>query len=183
MAKTLVIDAGHGGSDPGACANGRKEAELNWEFATALAVRARVAGLTAFVVPHTDATTKGLPRLKNRVKEAVAKKADWFISIHWNSAANPNARGCEAWYATGDGESSALADAVVDAVAKTMQTPDRGSKPDGENRHGRLGVLHGHLKKTKKILLELGFVSNEQDLKNAAAKKTAIVDAIIKVLA
>ena len=182
MGKTIVIDSGHGGEDPGACANEREEAALNWDFATVLVTRARVAGLKAIMVPHTPATTQGLRRLKERVAVSVSNKADVFISIHWNASPNPNVRGTEAWYAQGDQKSADLAHAIVEEVAHAMYTSARGVKPDSENRHGRLGVLHGHIAKTRAFLLELGFVTNEQDLKNYDSMKTKIADSIIAVL-
>lgn len=181
MGKTIVIDSGHGGEDPGACAE-REEAALNWDFATVLVTRARVAGLKAVMVPHTPATTQGLRRLKERVAVSVSNKADVFISIHWNASPNPNVRGTEAWYAQGDQKSADLAHAIVEEVAHAMYTSARGVKPDSENRHGRLGVLHGHIAKTRAFLLELGFVTNEQDLKNYDSMKTKIADSIIAVL-
>ena len=182
MGKTIVIDSGHGGEDPGACANEREEAALNWDFATVLVTRARVAGLKAIMVPHTPATTQGLRRLKERVAVSVSNKADVFISIHWNASPNPNVRGTEAWYAQGDQKSADLAHAIVEATAHALYTSARHVRPDNENRLGRLGVLHGHMKKTKALLLEVGFISNEQDLKNYDSMKTKVADAIIAVL-
>ena len=80
---TLVIDAGHGGKDAGACANGAKEKNIN--LAVALAFGRYVERNCSDVrVIYTRKTDVFIP-LHERAAIANRNKADVFISIHTNS--------------------------------------------------------------------------------------------------
>ncbi len=80
---TLVIDAGHGGKDGGACANGAKEKNIN--LSVALAFGKLVEQNCADVkVIYTRKTDVFIP-LHRRAEIANKNKADVFISIHTNS--------------------------------------------------------------------------------------------------
>ena len=79
----LVIDAGHGGKDAGACANNAKEKNIN--LAVALAFGKRVEQNCSDVkVIYTRKTDVFIP-LHERADIANRNKADVFISIHTNS--------------------------------------------------------------------------------------------------
>lgn len=83
---TLVIDAGHGGKDGGACANGAKEKNIN--LAVALAFGKLVEKNCSDVkVIYTRKTDVFIP-LHERADIANRNKADAFISIHTNSVAS-----------------------------------------------------------------------------------------------
>ena len=85
QAFTLVIDAGHGGKDPGAA--GRKSKETNINLAVALELGRLVAKNCADVkVVHTRKTDVFV-ELDERARIANKAKADLFISIHVNSTA------------------------------------------------------------------------------------------------
>ena len=83
---TLVIDAGHGGKDAGACAHGAKEKDIN--LAVALAFGKYVERNCSDVrVIYTRKTDVFIP-LHERAAIANRNKADVFISIHTNSLAS-----------------------------------------------------------------------------------------------
>ena len=83
---TLVIDAGHGGKDAGACAHGAKEKNIN--LAVALAFGRYVERNCSDVrVIYTRKTDVFIP-LHERAAIANRNKADVFISIHTNSVAS-----------------------------------------------------------------------------------------------
>jgi len=77
----ICLDAGHGGSDPGAIGFGLKEAEMTKKI-----VDICVKKLSFYDVRVI--TTSG--SLENRVKTANDFKADYFISIHLNSSNKEN---------------------------------------------------------------------------------------------
>ena len=90
---TLVIDPGHGGSDPGAVGAVAKEKNIN--LAVALEVGKLIEKEHSDVkVFYTRKTDKYLA-LDERATFANDKKADLFISIHTNSAKNKAAYGAE----------------------------------------------------------------------------------------
>ncbi len=83
--KTVVIDPGHGGKDPGAIGqNGVKEKDV--VLSISLALRDILKEKTNLRVYMTRSTDEFIP-LRQRTKFANDKKADLFISVHANSIA------------------------------------------------------------------------------------------------
>lgn len=93
--KTIVIDAGHGGQDPGAVANGIKEKDICLKIALALKkkISQEMPNLKVVLTRDTDKFIE----LHRRGEIAQANKADFFISIHCNSTPKTpsNAKGTE----------------------------------------------------------------------------------------
>ena len=83
---TLVIDAGHGGKDAGACANGGMEKKINLDVALAFG-RYVETNCPDVKVVYTRKTDVFIP-LHERAAIANRIKADVFISIHTNSVAS-----------------------------------------------------------------------------------------------
>ncbi len=81
--KTLVIDAGHGGKDPGALGNGYKEKDITLKIALELK-RIVNENLPNIKVVMTRSTDKFI-ELSKRGEIAQDNKADFFVSIHCNS--------------------------------------------------------------------------------------------------
>lgn len=89
----IAIDPGHGGDDPGACANGLREADVNWDIANACVNELN----TYYGVKAVLTQGKGqCLELRQRVDAAVSQGADAVISIHCNSAGS-SAYGSEVW--------------------------------------------------------------------------------------
>ncbi|MGX8696028.1 MAG: N-acetylmuramoyl-L-alanine amidase family protein, partial [Prevotella sp.] len=80
---TLVIDAGHGGKDGGACANKAKEKDINLSVALAFGryVEQNCPDVQVLYTRKTDVFVS----LHGRTEFAHKNKADVFISIHTNS--------------------------------------------------------------------------------------------------
>ncbi len=91
--KTIMLDPGHGGKDPGASANGLKEKTINLRFAKILAAKLKKAG---FTVMYTRTKDKFIP-LEERTAMANIKKADMFISIHCNAHRSSRINGIETY--------------------------------------------------------------------------------------
>ncbi|WP_187170530.1 N-acetylmuramoyl-L-alanine amidase [Salidesulfovibrio onnuriiensis] len=89
--KTIMIDAGHGGKDPGARAYNIREKDVNLRFAKLLGEQLRQKG---FNVIYTRTTDKFLA-LEERTALANVKKADMFISIHCNANRSKQINGLE----------------------------------------------------------------------------------------
>lgn len=93
--KTVVIDPGHGGKDPGAISRNGKYQEKNITLSVAL----KLGNLIKAKYPHikvvyTRSSDKYV-ELSKRAEIANRNKADLFISIHVNSAKATQARGTE----------------------------------------------------------------------------------------
>ena len=97
--KTIVIDAGHGGKDPGTIGNGIVEKEQTLIFARELGKKLQSAGYTVYYTRTTDVY---IP-LEKRTEFANNKKADLFISIHCNSHHDSRITGFETYYLSTQG--------------------------------------------------------------------------------
>ncbi|MGM7683416.1 N-acetylmuramoyl-L-alanine amidase [Cytobacillus sp. Hm23] len=153
--RIIVIDAGHGGEDPGT--SGHNEQEKNINLKVAKLVEQRLDELGAHVVMTRDGDTK--LELQDRVDIAKENYADIFVSIHSNSASNEDANGTETYYDTSTNENGAesklLASAIQSEIVKIVGSADRGIK-DNE----LYVIKHNDI---PSVLVELGFLSNEID--------------------
>ncbi|SHI13500.1 N-acetylmuramoyl-L-alanine amidase, partial [Clostridium collagenovorans DSM 3089] len=101
VGKTIIIDAGHGGSDPGASSviDGvtYREEEVNLKVAETLKEKLENKG---FMVIMTRNANNQSVSLQDRVTIANNSKADLFISIHHDSFTNSSANGVTSFYST-----------------------------------------------------------------------------------
>ncbi len=95
--KRIVIDAGHGGKDPGAVArSGLREKDVNLDIAMRLGRLLEAQGIE---VVRTRSSDKFIS-LEERSKIANSSNADLFVSIHTNSARSSRLNGFEVFYVT-----------------------------------------------------------------------------------
>ncbi|HCO11784.1 MAG TPA: N-acetylmuramoyl-L-alanine amidase [Desulfonauticus sp.] len=92
--KTIMLDAGHGGKDPGAISHGIKEKDINLRMVKILGKLLKEKG---FRVIYTRTTDTFIP-LEERTAMANSKKADLFISIHCNAHRSSKVKGLEIYY-------------------------------------------------------------------------------------
>jgi N-acetylmuramoyl-L-alanine amidase len=93
--KTVVLDPGHGGEDPGAISRkGQKEKDVTLAVAKELRSLLSARGLDVVLTRESDIY---IP-LENRTVIANQKKADLFISIHANAHRNRKRKGIETFY-------------------------------------------------------------------------------------
>lgn len=91
----IVIDAGHGGKDPGAIGlNKTKEKDVVLKISLIVADELSKLGTNCILTRDTDVF---IP-LQERTDIANKKGADIFISIHMNAYKNRNVRGCEVYF-------------------------------------------------------------------------------------
>lgn len=149
--KTIVIDAGHGGSDVGSISiSGRYE--KNFTLQTAYALKEKLTMFGANVV-----LTRGYDRyirLDSRATLANYHVADAFISIHYNSFPDlSNVSGIDTYYY--DDHDQALAQSIQQEVISETYANDRGIN------FGDFQVLRQNFQPA--VLLELGFISNDKE--------------------
>jgi N-acetylmuramoyl-L-alanine amidase len=91
----VVIDAGHGGHDPGAQARGLTEADLVLDVALRLEkLMLKEGGFEVVLTRRTDSYVS----LEERTAIANKAGADLFLSIHSNASASASARGIETYF-------------------------------------------------------------------------------------
>jgi N-acetylmuramoyl-L-alanine amidase len=126
--KKVVIDAGHGGDDPGAL--GKKSKEKNIALAVALKlgnyIKTNFPDIEVIFTRKTDVFVE----LYRRAQIANTNKADLFISIHCNSTTSPDAFGTETWV-LGLNKSQANLEVVKKENASVLFEKDYAHQYDG----------------------------------------------------
>lgn len=81
----VIVDAGHGGSDPGALGNGLLEKDLNLRAAQYMYKRLQELGIPAVIIRDTDETLPKAPRIERALKAFNNSPNTILISNHINS--------------------------------------------------------------------------------------------------
>ena len=147
----LLIDAGHGGSDPGAVGRVLKEKDVALQISFLLKEYLDSKGAMSQLIRTNDNRWP----LQDRANFANASVAKHLISIHVNSFTNPAANGIETFVASSGGDREAFARKVQQALVKETGALDRGVK-----------VHPWYIIRTPKqdsILVEVGFISNAKE--------------------
>lgn len=147
----IFTDAGHGGKDPGVVNGSTKEKDLTLKIVSKLNNLLK----RNFEV-ETTRETDVFVDLSERTKRANNFGANIFVSIHINSAPNNTAHGIESLVFYRSGDTLKLANNIHDRLIKATGTVDRGIK----ERQDLYVLKHT---KMPAVLLELGFISNENE--------------------
>lgn len=177
--KKLVIDLGHGGSDPGAIGqDGTHEADIVLAIGKEIDVL-----LKGYKVDYkfTRLTNKSVSLLE-RCRIANGFNADYFVSIHINSASDKSVRGVEVFkYSNSNGKINKFCDDVCGDISKQLSIRNRGPK---------IGNQLYVVKNTKMpaALIEVDFISNKDcerdlnDLNNIKKLSKIIFDRLIDMV-
>jgi N-acetylmuramoyl-L-alanine amidase len=151
---TVIIDPGHGGTDPGAIGvGGLREkdvvASISYEVASIL----EQSGVRVVLTRSDDQFID----LDPRVQIAERADADLFVSIHANSISldRPDVNGLETYYYQ---SGSRLAQVIHQSILQLLHMPDRGV------RQARFYVIRNT--SMPAVLVETGFVTGAQDARN-----------------
>lgn len=178
----VCLDAGHGGSDVGAVGeNDRYEKDDNLRLTMRVGEILGNMGIRVCFTRETDEYVT----LKDRAKFANRQGAGMFVSIHRNSA-EPDARGIEAWIESTDPKPDrALADKLLDEVEKAGFGKNRGVHTGFRGKATSDYAVNSRTNMPS-VLLEVGFISNEEDNmlfdENFDRCALAIAGAIYKVI-
>ncbi|MHB1654066.1 MAG: divergent polysaccharide deacetylase family protein [Desulfitobacteriaceae bacterium] len=165
--KVIVIDPGHGGSDPGAQYAGLKEKDINLDVALRLRKVLEAKGCKVILTREIDRDffqanyIKGRMakryELNQRINLATANHANVFISIHTNSFPQKSSYGMESYYHVKSAPGKALAERIQKQL--TILQPDN-------KRAAKAGDYY-LINQTKMpaVLVEVGFISNARERK------------------
>ena len=175
MPYTIVIDAGHGGSDPGAVYEGRREKDDNLSLATKVGELLSQQGVS--VIYTRTADIYQTPFEKAQI--ANQTDADFFISFHRNSSEEPNQySGVETLVYDPSGIKQTMAENINGALSE-LGFRNLGVK-------ARPGLVVLRRTKMPALLIETGFLNNTQDNALYDEKQPeiarAIADAVLGTL-
>lgn len=159
MVKVVVIDAGHGGNDPGAVGHGLKEKDISLYLSELIAgILSKEYGVKALLTREkdTDMTLSERTHFAN-------KGSDCLVSIHVNAAPAISANGFESFIFTNDGadsKSAKLQDELHSRISKLWFKKNRADRGEKKANFHMLREYKG-----ASVLLEFGFISNKFDAK------------------
>lgn len=148
----IALDAGHGGSDPGAVYKGRQEKDDTLDLTLAVGDILKKNGIDVYYTRTTDEYETPF----KKATDANNSGADLFVSIHRNSSENPNQySGVETLVYSDTGLKAEVARNI------NNQLEDAGFKNLGVDERKNLVVI----KRTKMpaVLVEAGFINNDKD--------------------
>lgn len=152
---TVVIDAGHGGSDNGAqSADGVKEKDITLSIAKKIAEMNSNPHLEILLSRKDDVPLS----LKDRVEFAKSNNADIFISLHVNAAENEQLNGFSVLTDKNNSDQNLLlSSALISELKKSYKTEDKIAVRDG-------GIWVIDKNVCPAALVQCGFMSNSGDL-------------------
>lgn len=164
---TIILDPGHGGTDPGATYPvGVKDPdykEKDITLAVALRLREHLEDAGIKVIMTRDSDT--YPTLKERVELANNSSADLYVSVHVNAMENKDGiDGAQVYYHKGSDFGKKLASHVYKSIIKHTNLKERGIQ-DGSS----LYVIRNT--KMPAILTEGGFITNKSDREYISSEK------------
>ncbi len=159
LGKTIYLDAGHGGVDNGATVNNVKEKDLNLQIVYKLKETLTSAGATVLLTRKDDndiSNPNALYRKKsdfdNRIKLINNSNADLYISIHQNIYQNKKYSGPQVFYVK---DNQKLAEIIQNTLNKYLNTKRKVKTINNTYMYKLL--------KKKGILIECGFISNDNE--------------------
>jgi len=148
----VVLDAGHGGENPGAIYNGRREKDDTLALTLEIGRILEANGVDVYYTRDTDVFETPL----QKAQEANQTGADYFVSIHRNSSPIPNQyTGIETLVFNRYGEAARLAYNINDELE------DIGFENQGVNERTNLAVLRRT--QMPAVLVEVGFINTDAD--------------------
>lgn len=175
----VVIDAGHGGTDPGAVAGGVNEKDLNLMIAQYMQDRFLQAGVDATLIRNSDETISPTERVR-RILAAYGDNPNVVvISNHNNSSSNTSAEGTEIIYALRN--TNELSKNILDELDKAgLPTRTAYQRRLPNNPSKDYYFIHRETGSTQPIIIEYGYMTTPQDLRRVQENYKKYVNAVVK---
>ncbi len=161
----IVIDAGHGGDDPGKVGiNGALEKDINLQIAQKLKILLEMEGLEV-IMTRTDgeglydsgAENKKVQDMKRRIALIEKTVPALTVSIHQNSYPEEYVKGAQVFYYKDSADSRQAAEIMQNSLRDRLDSENR--------REAKSNTSYYLLKKTSSpvIIVECGFLSNREE--------------------
>lgn len=161
---TIIIDAGHGGDDGGATANGIVEKNINLTISKILSDIFTSNGYNVIMTRtddksiNTDGTTlreKKVSDMKNRLEIYNSDENNIVISIHQNKFEQEKYNGTQIFYSTNNENSKVLAESIRNSVVNLLQPENT-----RECKKATKEIYLLYNAKIPAVIVECGFISN-----------------------
>ena len=166
---SVVIDAGHGGIDPGVVGvDGQKESELNLQVAMYLKDCFESAGVTVIMTRTTEAglygentkeSEKKREDMRNRGEIIKQSNADVMISIHMNAISDKRCRGAQVFHQKNT--DATLAEHIQKSIIKYVDSENKRVSLTGDYFVLKAGTMPS-------VIVECGFLSNTAEAEKLA---------------
>ena len=173
VSPVIVIDAGHGGEDGGASANGLLEKDINLSIALKLRDMLTISGYKVIMTRDSDVSVydstadttreKKVSDLKNRAEMINSSQNNILVSIHQNKFEQSQYFGTQMFYSKNDPKSAVLAEELRKSVTGMLQ-PD--NKRELKQADSNIYILDKA--QVPAVIVECGFLSNEEEAKKLA---------------
>ena len=176
--KTIILDAGHGGIDPGALTKDKNTAEKDVNLIIALKIRELLEASGALVILtreedvslYEESGNKTIRQkynenLKNRKKIIQESNADMFVSIHLNAFEQSKYYGAQTFYPKGKEDSIGLSKYIQGELKRVVD------KTNNREVKARDDIYLLKENEIPSVLIECGFLSNEKEAKLLVDKK------------
>jgi len=169
--RCVVIDAGHGGDDPGKVGiNGANEKDINLQIACLVKMFLEANDVEVVLTRDSDAglddpgaSNKKVQDMKRRIELIDETEPDLTVSIHQNSYPEEYVHGAQVFYYTGSTQGQMLAEHIQAQLVKRV---------DPENKRViKANDSYYLLKKTGVpiVIVECGFLSNSKEAENLSS--------------
>lgn len=157
----VVLDCGHGGTDPGAMGGGYQEKNITYSILYTYA-KTYFDSDTSNVKAYWSRYDDTFVTLSDRAAFASKVGADLFISLHMNSATNTAATGTEVYYSTNNNktQSNGLTSKIMAGMFQSNLVDVMGLTSRGV-KSANYTVIYKNT--VPAVLIELGFISNSGD--------------------
>ena len=162
LGKTIYLDPGHGGRDPGAIYKETKESDINLEIAKEIKNTLEQNGAIVYLTRTGDydlskptATNHKKSDLKERARIINESNCDIYISIHLNSDPSPTWQGTQIFYTTKNNENQKIAEITSEKFKTNLNSKRKPKQLKNMYMFDRI--------EKPGILVEAGFISNEND--------------------
>ena len=155
LGKRIVLDPGHGGTDPGVVCGNLTEADLVWDLANRLDGRLSALGVRTWLTRGPGVTRRD----DERAALANDVGADVVLSLHLDGSSSPEANGVASYFFGADGASSTIGERLADLVrreivARTRLTDCRS--------HGKTWAML-RLTRMPTVRVEVGYLTSATD--------------------
>lgn len=185
LGKTIYLDAGHGGRDPGAIYKDIKESDINLEIAKQIKQELETHGATVYMTRIGDYDLSKINTSNHKKSDLIQRakiinesNCDVYISIHLNSDPSPTWYGTQIFYTNKNEENKTIAEIMQKKFKQNLNTKR-------EIKQLKNMYLFDRITRPG-VLIEAGFISNANDryiLKQEEHQKkiaTTIRDSLIE---